>query len=107
MPNPRPGENPLSADPSKLLLQIREQRHLQLVARSEVDMSALTRKRMMPESIPIKPRHAKPGLRRNDRPIPLRIVCPGTQRDEVRRLQRINSIRVSFQVIQQPNRSQF
>src|SRR5215471_21521239 len=70
-------------------------------------MSALACKRMMAESIPVKPSHPEPGLRRNYRPIPFRILRPGTQCDEILRLQSIDAVCVRFKIVKQSDRVQF
>src|ERR1039457_3021691 len=71
--DPRPRENSLTTDASVFFLKVSEQLHFEIVPRCEVGMTSLASKRMMPESIPIQPRHPQPSARRNYRPVSLSI----------------------------------
>src|SRR5207245_8889404 len=83
------------------LLTIAQQFHLELISGREVGVHALAREGMVPEPIPIKARDSKPGPRRDHRSIALCIFGSFTQRNEIFRFESIDSIGVSFEVIDQ------
>src|SRR5437899_1117540 len=102
-----------SADDSGIVIQydlhwhfLKQQLHLELISGREVGVPALARERMVPEPIPIKARDSKPGPRRDHRSIARCIFGSFTQRNEIFRFESIDSIGVSFEVIDQSYRIQ-
>src|SRR5439155_13760106 len=101
-----PGENSLTAYAAILLLKIAQQLHLELISGREVGVPALASQRMVPEPIPIKARDSKPGPRRDHRSIALCIFGFFAERNEILGFESVDSVGVSFEVVDQSYRIQ-
>src|SRR5438552_9194011 len=101
-----PGENSLTANAAIFLRKIAQQLHLELISGCEVGMPALAREWMVPEPIPIKARDSKAGPRRDHRAIAFCIFGSFAERNEIFRFESIDSVGVSFEVVDESYRIQ-
>ena len=100
----RPRQHPLIAHVLVDLQQVAEQFDLQGIARSEIGVSALCAERMMSRAIPIQSRFTQARTCGNDRGIAGGLGRAHVERQQIAGGKSSDTVRVSFQVIEQPDR---
>ena len=73
---------------------------MHVVSRRKVGVATFTGKRVMPKAIPVQSRHAQAGSCGDNGAIAFGIFRTFTQGDEVFGFEGIDSVRVSFQIVE-------
>src|SRR5207249_2488071 len=89
-----------------LLAEILCHFRFQVILGSKVGMTTFAREWMVTESIPIETGDSEPSARGDHDPVAFRILDSITQRDEVFGLERVDSIGVSLQIIDEADRAE-
>ena len=96
---PRPGQDPLVADPFVPGHQVVEQLHLEAVAGGEVRVPAFRGERHVRLAVPEQARLAEAGARRDERAVPAGVPGPLVQGHEVAAPEQADAVGVRDQVV--------